>query len=41
MPQPVGMGELVTAGAVKKYYRKSNLIIHPDKVVPLDVSTFL
>ena len=29
---PVGMGELLTAQQVKKYYRKACLVVHPDKV---------
>lgn len=30
--QPVSLTDLITAAAVKKYYRKSTLCIHPDKV---------
>lgn len=30
--QPVSLTDLITAAAVKKWYRKATLCIHPDKV---------
>lgn len=29
---PLGMGDLLESGQVKKAYMKANLIVHPDKV---------
>jgi len=29
---PLGMGDLLDAGQVKRAYMKANLLVHPDKV---------